>query len=57
MPVPAVGFFVASLPLIYWNVNEETIRSFIGKQMVFVRPGAGTFPVNGFYITVNGVEV
>lgn len=23
MPVPAVGIFVASLPLIYWNVNEE----------------------------------
>lgn len=22
MPVPAVGIFVASLPLIYWNVNE-----------------------------------
>lgn len=29
MPVPAVGFFVASLPLIYWNVNEETIRSLL----------------------------
>ncbi len=23
MPVPAAGIFVASLPLIYWNVNEE----------------------------------
>ncbi len=22
MPVPAIGIFVASLPLIYWNVNE-----------------------------------
>jgi CDP-diacylglycerol---serine O-phosphatidyltransferase len=26
MPVPAVGMFVASLPLIYWNVNQESIR-------------------------------
>jgi len=25
MPVPAVGIFVASLPLIYWNVNEEWV--------------------------------
>ncbi len=23
LPVPAVGIFVASLPLIYWNVNEQ----------------------------------
>ena len=23
MPVPAAGIFVASLPLIYWNVNED----------------------------------
>ena len=29
MPVPAVGLFVASLPLIYWNVNEESIRSLL----------------------------
>ncbi|MEK7225055.1 MAG: CDP-alcohol phosphatidyltransferase, partial [Bacteroidota bacterium] len=25
MPVPAVGIFVASLPLIYWNVNEPWV--------------------------------
>jgi len=25
MPVPAVGMFVASLPLIYWNVNEPWV--------------------------------
>jgi len=29
MPVPAVGFFVASLPLIYWNVTDETIRNLL----------------------------
>ena len=29
MPVPAVGIFVASLPLIYWNVNEEWIQNLI----------------------------
>jgi len=26
MPVPAVGLFVASLPLIYWNVNDSALR-------------------------------
>src|SRR5258705_4210511 len=25
LPVPAVGMFVASLPLIYWNVNQEWV--------------------------------
>ncbi len=25
MPVPAVGMFVASLPLIYWNVNQQWV--------------------------------
>jgi CDP-diacylglycerol--serine O-phosphatidyltransferase len=25
LPVPAVGIFVASLPLIYWNVNEQWV--------------------------------
>jgi CDP-diacylglycerol--serine O-phosphatidyltransferase len=25
LPVPAVGLFVASLPLIYWNVNEQWV--------------------------------
>lgn len=29
MPVPAIGLFVASLPLIYWNVNEEWIRNLL----------------------------
>jgi len=29
MPVPAVGFFVASLPLIYWNVQDEMIRNLL----------------------------
>jgi CDP-diacylglycerol---serine O-phosphatidyltransferase len=29
MPVPAVGIFVASLPLIYWNVNEDWIRNLL----------------------------
>lgn len=29
MPVPAVGLFVASLPLIYWNVNEQSIRNLL----------------------------
>jgi CDP-diacylglycerol---serine O-phosphatidyltransferase len=34
MPVPAVGIFVASLPLIYWNVNEETIRNLLLNKWV-----------------------
>jgi CDP-diacylglycerol---serine O-phosphatidyltransferase len=25
MPVPAVGIFVASLPLLYWNVNDQWV--------------------------------
>ncbi len=29
MPVPAAGIFVAALPLIYWNVNEEWIQSLL----------------------------
>jgi CDP-diacylglycerol--serine O-phosphatidyltransferase len=29
MPVPAVGIFVASLPLIYWNVNEAWIQQLL----------------------------
>jgi CDP-diacylglycerol---serine O-phosphatidyltransferase len=29
MPVPAAGIFVASLPLIYWNVNEEWAQSLL----------------------------
>jgi CDP-diacylglycerol---serine O-phosphatidyltransferase len=29
MPVPAAGIFVASLPLIYWNVNEAWLQQLI----------------------------
>jgi CDP-diacylglycerol--serine O-phosphatidyltransferase len=29
MPVPAAGIFVASFPLIYWNVNIETARDLL----------------------------
>lgn len=29
LPVPAVGIFVASLPLIYWNVNEQWVRDIL----------------------------
>jgi CDP-diacylglycerol--serine O-phosphatidyltransferase len=34
MPVPAVGIFVASLPLIYWNVNEEGIRNLLLNKWI-----------------------
>lgn len=29
MPVPAVGLFVASFPLIYWNVNEAWVHDLL----------------------------
>lgn len=29
LPVPAVGIFVASLPLIYWNVNEAWVTDLL----------------------------
>ncbi|MBK6937910.1 MAG: CDP-alcohol phosphatidyltransferase family protein [Chitinophagaceae bacterium] len=29
MPVPAVGIFVASLPLIYWNVNQSWVTELL----------------------------
>ena len=29
MPVPAVGITIASLPLIYWNVNEDWVRAIL----------------------------
>jgi CDP-diacylglycerol--serine O-phosphatidyltransferase len=29
MPVPAAGIFVASLPLIYWNVNEAWVQELL----------------------------
>jgi CDP-diacylglycerol---serine O-phosphatidyltransferase len=34
MPVPAVGIFVASLPLIYWNVNVDSIRNLLLNKWV-----------------------
>jgi CDP-diacylglycerol---serine O-phosphatidyltransferase len=34
MPVPAVGIFVASLPLIYWNVNEEWVQNLLLNKWV-----------------------
>jgi CDP-diacylglycerol--serine O-phosphatidyltransferase len=36
LPVPAVGLFVASLPLIYWNVNEqEVINLLLNKWFLY----------------------
>lgn len=32
MPVPAVGIFVASLPLIYWNINEQWVLNLLLNQ-------------------------
>lgn len=29
MPVPTVGIFFASLPLIYWNVNQEWVQNLL----------------------------
>jgi CDP-diacylglycerol---serine O-phosphatidyltransferase len=34
LPVPAVGIFVASLPLIYWNVNIEQVRDLLINKWV-----------------------
>jgi CDP-diacylglycerol---serine O-phosphatidyltransferase len=34
MPVPATGIFVASLPLIYWNVNNEMVRDLLLNKWV-----------------------
>jgi CDP-diacylglycerol--serine O-phosphatidyltransferase len=34
MPVPAIGIFVASLPLIYWNINEEWIQNLLLNKWV-----------------------
>ncbi|MFN8289872.1 MAG: CDP-alcohol phosphatidyltransferase family protein [Chitinophagaceae bacterium] len=34
MPVPAAGIFVASLPLIYWNVNEESVQNLLLNKWV-----------------------
>lgn len=36
MPVPAVGLFFASLPLIYWNVNEQwVINLLLNKWLLY----------------------
>ncbi len=36
LPVPAVGLFFASLPLIYWNVNEQWVISlFLNKWFLY----------------------
>lgn len=32
MPVPAAGMFFASLPLIYWNVNEQWVQNLLLNQ-------------------------
>ena len=32
MPVPAVGLFVASLPLAYWNVNESWLQDLMNNK-------------------------
>ena len=32
MPVPAVGLFFASLPLIYWNVNVASVQNLLVNQ-------------------------
>ncbi len=32
MPVPAAGIFLASLPLIYWNINEAWVRELLHNQ-------------------------
>jgi CDP-diacylglycerol---serine O-phosphatidyltransferase len=34
MPVPANGIFVASLPLIYWNVNESWVSELLTNKWV-----------------------
>jgi len=34
MPVPAAGLFVASLPLIYWNVNEPWAQNLLLNKWV-----------------------
>ncbi len=34
LPVPATGIFVASLPLIYWNVNEPWVISLLLNKWV-----------------------
>lgn len=34
MPVPAAGIFVAALPLIYWNVNEDWVQKILLNKWI-----------------------
>jgi CDP-diacylglycerol--serine O-phosphatidyltransferase len=34
MPVPAAGIFIASLPLIYWNINEPWVYDLLHNRWV-----------------------
>lgn len=34
MPVPAAGIFIASLPLIYWNVNEDWVQKLLLNKWI-----------------------
>ncbi len=34
VPVPAVGLVVASMPLIYWNTNSETVINILSNRWV-----------------------
>jgi CDP-diacylglycerol---serine O-phosphatidyltransferase len=36
VPTPAVGLLVASLPLIYWNVNEEWVRTVLLNKWIMI---------------------
>ena len=36
VPTPAVGLLIASLPLIYWNVNEEWVRSILLNKWILI---------------------
>lgn len=36
VPTPAAGILVASLPLLYWNVNEEWIRDMLLNKWILV---------------------
>jgi CDP-diacylglycerol---serine O-phosphatidyltransferase len=36
VPTPAVGLLIASLPLIYWNVNEEWVREILLNKWIMI---------------------
>ena len=48
MPVPAAGIFVASLPLIFWNVNEDWARNLLLNKWVLY---AVVFVLSGLMIS------